>query len=268
MSGYTKLFSSILTSTVWCEDAYTRVVWVAMMASKDRDGIVEGSIPGFARVANVTVEQMEKAVQVLCSPDVHSRTPDHEGRRIECVPGGWRVLNHDVYRDMESSEHRREKDAERQQRHRERKSRPVTPRHAPSPHADAEAKANADNPEPKPSPATAVGRLQEAFRVGLEAAEGPEAKFNYGQLGGLMKRRLKDTEEAEIVQRMTNWFASTDPWVVRNRNLPGVFDQKFHQLKGGPMHAGKGGQVKPSNSFQSDGRNPQGHHADPSAVTL
>lgn len=150
MSGYTKLFSSIVTSTVWCEDAYTRVVWVAMLAMKDRDGIVEGSIPGFARVANVTVEQMERAVQVLCGPDAHSRTPDHEGRRIELIPGGWRVLNHEVYRDLESPEHRREKDAERQRRHRARRGEDVTDCHASSPHTDADAKADTDTQKPKP----------------------------------------------------------------------------------------------------------------------
>jgi hypothetical protein len=156
VAGYTKLFSSIVTSTIWCEDAPTRVVWVAMLALKDRDGVVEGSIPGFARVANVTLEQMERAVKVLSEPDPHSRTPDNEGRRIEAMPGGWRVLNHDAYRDLESVEHRRERDAERQRRHRAT-SRPVTDCHAPSPHTDADANTDAVPPSsPKPGELTPV----------------------------------------------------------------------------------------------------------------
>jgi hypothetical protein len=41
-------------------------------------------------------------------PDPHSRTPEHEGRRVAKVEGGWLILNHKKYRDMMSLEHRRE----------------------------------------------------------------------------------------------------------------------------------------------------------------
>lgn len=142
MAGYTKLFSSIVTSTIWCEDAPTRIVWVAMLALKDRDGRVDGSIPGFARVANVTVEEMERAVGVLMGPDPHSRTPDNEGRRIEAVPGGWRVLNHEAYRALESEDHRRAMDAARSKRYRERhgdRHDSSRPSRVTSPQADADA---------------------------------------------------------------------------------------------------------------------------------
>lgn len=98
MSGWTKLFSSIVTSSIWVEDDATVRVWVAMLATADSDGIVEGSVPGFASLARVTEEQMERAVEILSSPDKRSRTPDHEGRRIESVPGGWRILNYGEYR--------------------------------------------------------------------------------------------------------------------------------------------------------------------------
>ena len=99
MSGWTKLFSSIVTSSVWCEDHATVRVWVAMLAVGDADGIVEGSLPGFANLARVTVEEMRAAVDKLSSPDPDSRTPDHEGRRIEAIEGGWRILNHGRYRE-------------------------------------------------------------------------------------------------------------------------------------------------------------------------
>jgi len=99
MSGFAKLFGSIVTSSIWCEDDATLRVWIAMLATCDNRGVVEGSIPGFANLARVAVPQMEHAVTVLSSPDPHSRTPDHEGRRIEGVPGGWKLLNYLVYRD-------------------------------------------------------------------------------------------------------------------------------------------------------------------------
>jgi hypothetical protein len=98
MSGWTKLFSSIVTSSVWCESHTTVRVWVAMLAQADADGVVEGSVPGFANLAHVTVDEMRAAVATLSSPDPDSRTPDNEGRRIERIEGGWRVLNYARYR--------------------------------------------------------------------------------------------------------------------------------------------------------------------------
>ncbi len=99
MTGWTKLFSSIVTSSVWCEPHATVRVWVAMLATKDADGVVEGSIPGFANLARVTIDEMRAAVATLSAPDPDSRTPDHQGRRIEVISGGWKILNHAAYRE-------------------------------------------------------------------------------------------------------------------------------------------------------------------------
>jgi hypothetical protein len=38
------------------------------------------------------------------SPDPDSRTPEHEGRRIEVIDGGWRLLNHEKYRAIRDEE--------------------------------------------------------------------------------------------------------------------------------------------------------------------
>lgn len=99
MSGWTKLFSSIVTSSIWVEDDSTLRAWVAMLATADADGVVEGSVPGFANLARVTADQMRLAVTRLSSPDPESRTPDFDGRRIEVIEGGWRILNYRTYRD-------------------------------------------------------------------------------------------------------------------------------------------------------------------------
>lgn len=98
-SGFTKLFSSIVTSSIWVEDDATLRIWIAMLAQSNADGIVEGSIPGFANLARVTTEQMRFAVDKLSAPDPYSRTPDYEGRRIETIEGGWRILNYGAYRE-------------------------------------------------------------------------------------------------------------------------------------------------------------------------
>jgi len=99
MAGFSKLFSSIVTSSIWCEDHTTVRVWVAMLAMADARGMVEGSIPGFANLARVSLPEMRHAVEKLSAADPDSRTPDHEGRRIETAPGGWRILNYLAYRE-------------------------------------------------------------------------------------------------------------------------------------------------------------------------
>ena len=98
MPGFTKLFSSIVTSSVWVEDNATLRVWIAMLALADAEGSVEGSVPGFANLARVSVAEMEAALATLSSPDPHSRTTAAEGRRIEPFEGGWRILNYEGYR--------------------------------------------------------------------------------------------------------------------------------------------------------------------------
>lgn len=99
MAGYSKLFSSIVTSSVWCEDDVVLRVWIAMLATCDAYGVVEGSIPGFASLCRIQISDMRRAINVLSSPDPDSRTPDNEGRRVEQVDGGWRILNYRLYRN-------------------------------------------------------------------------------------------------------------------------------------------------------------------------
>lgn len=118
--SYTKLFQSIVTSTIWMEDDRTRIVWVTMLALADRHGEVMGSIPGIARIAGVPVEAAEAAIRKFMSPDPYSRTPEAEGRRIEAIDGGWAIINHAKYRMMASKEDEKSKAAERVRRMRDR----------------------------------------------------------------------------------------------------------------------------------------------------
>lgn len=120
MSGYTKLFHSILDSTVWLTPHHIRITWVTMLAMADRDGVVQASVPGLAVRARVSREECEEALSHFMSPDPDSRSPEHDGRRIEKVDGGWRLLNHQKYGDLLSHEDRKEKARIRQQRKRDR----------------------------------------------------------------------------------------------------------------------------------------------------
>lgn len=154
MSGYTKLFSSIVTSTVWRLDHPTRLVWITMLAIADRHGAVEASVPGLADLARVTREECDAALATLASPDADSRTKDLDGVRIVPADGGWQLVNHSKYRDKMSAEERRERNAEYMRGYRARGV--ITTGHGISPaslvseveHAEAEAA-----PEDPDSPA-------------------------------------------------------------------------------------------------------------------
>lgn len=120
---YSKLFASILDSSVWLEASATRIVWLTFLAAKDGDGFARfASIENLARRANVTTDEALRAVEVLEAPDEQSSNPDHEGRRVERVPGGWMVLNATLYDDIVRKEDERRLGRERVRKHREKKT--------------------------------------------------------------------------------------------------------------------------------------------------
>ena len=149
---YVKLFSDILQSSLWSEDSDTRVIWITMLALANQDGLVRATAPGIAHEARVGLEKTRTVLTLLESPDLESRTPDHEGRRIERIDGGFQILNYRKYRDLCTEEKRREQDRLRAKRYRDHHtaSRDVTLRHAKSRHTEAEANTNTD-PTPTPT---------------------------------------------------------------------------------------------------------------------
>jgi len=119
---FTKLFNSILDSTIWQEPLETKVVWITMLAMCDRTGEVHASVPGLAKRAGVTLQQCNAALACLESPDEYSRTKTHDGRRIREIDGGWELLNHAKYRALLSAEERREYNKNKQAQYRAEKA--------------------------------------------------------------------------------------------------------------------------------------------------
>ena len=92
-----------------------------MLAMADQNGIVAASLPGLARLARIDRERCQDALETMLAPDQYSRSPEFEGRRIERVEGGWKLLNHAKYMRLLSKEDRREYNAQKQRESRERK---------------------------------------------------------------------------------------------------------------------------------------------------
>jgi hypothetical protein len=223
--AYTKLFSSIVTSTIWVETDRTRIVWITMLALADRNGEVQASIPGLARIAGVPVPDCEDALQKFMSPDPYSRTPDDEGRRIEKIDGGWALINHSKYREMASREDSKEANAKRQKRHYDRKARNLTHTNANLTHTDAnlthtlhiaEAEAEAELREEKKEPSPKKPRkpkppaqTDEDWLASLCASpenQGVDVRFEYQRMHAWCAKKNQTPSR----RRFSKWLERAD----------------------------------------------------------
>lgn len=105
--GFALLWGKILDSSIWVKESKeTRLVWITMLAMKDRNGEIQSSVIGLANRAKVTHEECKAALKILLAPDPDDTSKVEDGRRIREIPGGWEIINHDLYRF--SSEEQRE----------------------------------------------------------------------------------------------------------------------------------------------------------------
>jgi len=148
--GYTKLFSDIVTSTIWQEPNDCRVLWITMLALKDEANICRATVPALAKMCNITNEQCEEYLTKFQEPDRYSRSVEFEGRRIEEVEGGYFILNGQKYRDMLRGQERRDYIREKVAAHRERCKQSVNKsKHGNQCKPISEAKAEAEAKEVK-----------------------------------------------------------------------------------------------------------------------
>jgi hypothetical protein len=183
MAGYTKLFNSILASTIWRSDDKTRLVWITMLAMADKHGAVEGSVPGLADFAHVSLEDCEGALLKLQEPDRWSRTQEHEGRRIEVIDGGWRILNHAKYRAKMNGDERREylKVKKRESRARQQGCQQSVDKSTLSTHAS-----------PSPSPKAKAGEKRQPASLSPAAPSDPFVDSGITERAGAFIRRYRD----------------------------------------------------------------------------
>ena len=93
------------------KDNDTKVVWFYLMAEVHNEyGDVVCTIPGLAKACDISVEKASSIIADFLAPDPYSGTPDFEGRRIEVIDRGWRLLNYSKYRKMELEEAKKTRD--------------------------------------------------------------------------------------------------------------------------------------------------------------
>lgn len=93
------LSPSIVTSSIWTEPSDIRVVWITLLALATKSGKVVASIKRLAELSNVTREVASQAIEIFSNKDERSRDKDGDGRRIEILADGFRIINFDKYND-------------------------------------------------------------------------------------------------------------------------------------------------------------------------
>lgn len=119
------MFSSIIRSSIWRESKETRLVWITLLAIKDKYGCVRSSMWALARDAGVSEEECREAIRVLEGPDPDSATRDNDGRRIQPMEGGWLILNHQLWQDRINKAKRLQQQAAWQREYRKREKKAV-----------------------------------------------------------------------------------------------------------------------------------------------
>src|SRR3990167_6716016 len=221
VAGFTKLFSTIVDSTVWREEMHVKVVWITMLAKANRNGDVLASVPGLADAARVSLDQCVEALARLSAPDTWSRTKEYEGRRIVEVDGGWRLLNYPKYRELRDADERRMQTREAVRRYRAKeKANPITvstgkhgkPRKA---QAEAEAEAGTTTTHVEPNGSTAVVKRATVGEIQAHLTQ-VLADVQAGT-----QQRLRATEVCELQAELV--FAY---WAVRLNHNGTVLDKK------------------------------------------
>lgn len=256
-NGFTKLFNSIVTSTIWQEDNETRIVWVTMLAMTDKFGQVDATLPGLANVANVSLAKCEAAINKFLSPDKYSRSRENEGRRIEVIDGGWRLLNHGKYREKRDPDKRAQQNKEAQKRFRQNKivsnSKPIVSQSKPKKaYTDTEADTDTDTTfVVENHKTTKASETETASSVVMEYWNDkktlPQILSFSPQRESKLKTRMKENLFAEnwrqiidmaaasrfcIGQNDKNWKADFD-WILKDStNYAKVLEGRYNNAEG------------------------------------
>lgn len=107
---FAKIFTQILDSSI-ARDWQLRHAFEDMLILADKDGIVDMTLDSLARRTNKPEELWKGWIEKLLAPDLDSRNPREDGRRIKKLDEnrtwGWKIINYEHYRLIASEEQRK-----------------------------------------------------------------------------------------------------------------------------------------------------------------
>ena len=127
MNHYSPLFSQIVESSLWAEPDFVCKAFVTLLAIKDSDHIARINAFGLGRKCWPTEPDKAEAraieaLRVLSSPDRRRIEPQpFDGRHIEKVEDGYKILNGQHYENLAREISRREYKARKEREYREQR---------------------------------------------------------------------------------------------------------------------------------------------------
>lgn len=175
--SFVKIDRGILDSSLWLEDPVTRLTFITMIAmAEHRDGRVASTAPGIARRANLPLDGVRRALEILETRDPDSKSEMDEGRRIRRVDGGYAIVNFLRYHRFD------ETNAQRQRRFRENHGvTHVTPDNANNTKKEMKKKKEKETTETEtntPLPPTGGDRVVEIFDHWRDVMAHPSARLD------------------------------------------------------------------------------------------
>ena len=156
---YAKIFDSMYEGTLYGH--WEAIVTLQqMLVLCDPVGVIDMTPQAIAGKTSIPIEIILKGIEVLTSPDPHSRTPGEDGRRIATIdehrPWGWYIVNHAKYQRLKSAEEKREADRVRMAEKRNTNksshvatSRAASPEVAKVAHSDSDVDTDSNKVKPK-----------------------------------------------------------------------------------------------------------------------
>lgn len=260
MGGFVKLDSGILDSSLWnnrdVRDVFITALLMAspieIMEAQDAlcvrtldrlgftvppgwYGMVQAAGVGIAARANLSADAGLSALEKLSQPDLDSRTPEHDGRRMVRVTGGYLVLNFMRYRDRDyGAKDRMRRYRERQRGQKETVAEPVTPltRHV----TQAEAEDRGHTIQKKRAVARPEGVPEQAWNDWMQVRKAKRAPLTATAWAAIEREAAKAKVTvawavAEMVAR--NWQSFRAEWIAslptaQQRGRPGQVTSTQH----------------------------------------
>lgn len=237
VSGYTPVFDSVFQGTL-CGKYPDLPVWLVLLALQQRGGIIDAHPSYIATVSGLPQADIELAIKHFCEPDPHSRTADNDGRRLEPLDGrgfGWRVVNHDRYREKARKQAYDEKrtasgaDAARKKASRAVPMSPAQSRAVPLSEAEADAYKN------PPSEGGARKRASKRAPTGWTPPDDEVAKLRVECPGVDIEAATRKFLDHTFRDARSDWLATWRNWIrgekSRNGTRPTRFEENQARLK-------------------------------------
>ena len=120
---YGKFHASAFTGSMRGSGPVVFAVWAYVVSNTNQHSVIEINPDVVAFLLGCTPAEVEHAIETLCAPDPKSRCKDNDGRRL-LKEGEFQyfVPTHKHYREMKTTEEKREYNRVKKQEERQRKS--------------------------------------------------------------------------------------------------------------------------------------------------